>query len=1152
MAAPGGPGDSGAADAQRRAADPTLPVWVAANAGSGKTRVLTDRVARLLFAGTPPARILCLTYTRAAAAEMQERLFRRLGGWAMLPDDRLAAELAELTGATEAPAHEALARARRLFAAALDTPGGLRIQTIHAFCDAILRRFPLEAGVTPAFRVQDARSGAETVEALRDDLALRAERGEDPAFDAMAAILSEEGLAATTGAVMQHRDAFPPNLGRAGLARILGLPRERTPAERLDLALGGRTADDLARIAAALSAGSGKYDVPAAAALRAVGTSPPDAALLALERAFLTGDGEPRKPRGFPTKDALQAAPWLGDTMAGLKSSILAAREDRLAHLALDRAERLHRYGRALLDSYEAAKAAAGQLDFHDLVVRTRHLLTGADMAAWALWKLDRGFDHILIDEAQDTSPPQWEVIAALAAEALSGEGAREVRRTLFVVGDLKQSIYSFQGADPRAFDRHRADFGRRLAALGTPLHEGTLRHSFRSGAAILEVVDRTFEAETSPGFAGPGGPARHLPFRPLQPGRVELWPWLPKPAAPAAREWDDPQDSLAADDPRLRLAALIAAEVAGWLAAGRLLPGDAADPPRPMRPGDILILVQRRAILARALVGALKAHGVPVAGEDRLILGRELAVKDILAVLRFVATPADDLSLAAALRSPLFGLSEDALFALAAPRGERSLWQALRGSGHGTSIAALADLRDHADFLRPYELIDRLLTRHGGRRALVARLGAEVEDAIDELLAQAIAYEAAEPPSLEGFLRWIDAGDIPVIREQDARSDRVRVMTVHGAKGLEAPVVILPDTGGARGGRPGPIVTAHGVALWRSSATERPAAVAAAVAAAEAAEAEERRRLLYVALTRASSLLVVAGAGERPAADDWYSLVATGMARAGAREEPAPAGFEGVRRVVAAHWTEGAAAPAVAPAPAGPVHAGPLPAGPLPVEPVHVEPVLADPLPAWALAPPPPAAGRPRSLNPSLLGGPHALPGEAGEETEAALARGSALHALLERLPAIAPAGRAAAALRLAGPGGEALAAEALAVLALPEAAPLFGPGSLGEVPFVATIAAPGGDRGAWRLEGRIDRLLAGPDGILAADYKSNRVVPGSAEAVPEGILRQMGAYQAALERIWPGRPVACAILWTAVPRLMVLPRDQLLAALARAAPIS
>lgn len=1104
-----------AAEAQKRAAQPRMSSWVSANAGSGKTRVLTDRVARLLLAGTDPARVLCLTYTKAAAAEMQTRLFRTLGGWAMLDDARLRAALAELgEPGHDIPAAE-LAQARTLFARALETPGGLKIQTIHAFCEALLRRFPLEAGVAPQFAVLDDRKARALREEVLDTFALGAPQD----FAELAHHFGREDVDALLLEIARHRAAFAGPFDAAALAQTLGAQPEVTVAALASRVLTAEARDALHQLLPDLQAG-GTSDAKAGARLAAaLASSDPAELLSGLEGVLLFGKGAKlpfgSKAGGFPTKALRAAHPALMPALDDLMDRLADARPLRLANAALAKSAALNRFGRAWLEAWNARKAALGLLDFDDMIDRAEALLARPGTAAWVLWRLDGGIDHILVDEAQDTSPAQWRVIEAISEEFFAGHGARDVERTIFVVGDEKQSIYSFQGAEPGEFAAKAAHYSKRLDAVGLELQRCDLLHSFRSAGPILDLVDRVFDGPAGEGLSE----IRHHAFDTEKPGRVELWPFLPKPDKPDETPWDDPVDKPAPADPVLLLARRIAEEIRRWLDEARALPGEG----RAIRAGDVMILVQRRNLLFDGIIRELKRAGVPVAGADLLRIGGELAVRDLLAALRFAATPRDDLSLAALLRSPLGGVSEEELFEIAYGR-KGSLDAALRRQPPerwAEVRALLGDLLKTADFLRPFELLSRILVRHDGRRKLVARLGAEAEDGIDALLDQAIAYESVEPPTLTGFLDWLDRDEVAVKRRMDEGQDQVRVMTVHGAKGLEAPIVILPDTAPrSESANPPQILRLDdGRAVWRTRSDDAPPAIAEAEAARCALVRAENRRLLYVALTRAKSWLLVAGAGDAKASGEgWHALVGDAMATLPCVREPGP---HGDALVYAAAWHDGSAARSSSP-----------------------EPVTA--MPEWARAPVrPPSAGKP-PVSPSGLGGAHVLPGDAEgalPETEAK-ARGTAVHRLLEHLHGRPRGEREALAARLL-PGAPDLAerlAEASAVLDNPDLAEIFA-GGLAEVAITAELPELGGRR----LLGRLDRLLVRPASVLAVDFKSNRGVPGAAQAVPEGILRQMGAYRAALRQLFPGRAVGTAILWTHAGRLMPLPDALVDAALAR-----
>ncbi|MEZ5798667.1 MAG: double-strand break repair helicase AddA [Paracoccaceae bacterium] len=1087
---------------QNAAADPAMNTWLTANAGSGKTRVLTDRVARLLLGGADPLSILCLTYTKAAAAEMQNRLFKTLGGWAMAADDHLRASLVALGEAADGLSPLRLRKARQLFAKAIETPGGIRIQTIHSFCAALLRRFPLEAGVSPAFAEIDDRSAL----LLRDEILEAMALGPDAAaLEGFLAHASGE-LGKQIGDIVSARARFAALPDVAGLRAALSLPDGLDETALLGRVFLGDEADLIAALLPRLAAG-GVSDHRAAGRLAALLPLQETVSVLAeIEGIFLNGAGTKApfsaKIGSFPTKAVRESLGPLQDRLEGLMRRVEAAREDRCRLALLRKTEALHRFAHAFLARYENAKARRGWLDFDDLVTLATGLLTDPSLSAWVLYRLDGGIAHVLVDEAQDTSPEQWKLIRLLTAEFTAGEGSHKTPRTLFVVGDKKQSIYSFQGADVAAFDGMHASFRQAFEDAGQALTERPLFHSFRSSPAILRLVDLAFRGDRQTAM---GGALHHAAFQETLPGRVDFWPLVEKPEAGDRGLWFQPEDLTGHPGAETVLARQIAAEIRAMIDRGERITDQGQL--RPVHEGDFLILLRRRRELFREVIRACKAEGLQVAGADRLVLTEELAVRDILALLAFLDTQDDDLALASALRSPLFGLSEDRLYRLAQGR-PGVLWERLRQDETLADVrAVLDDLRGQAEFLRPFELIDRILTRHDGRRKLLGRLGQEASDAVDELLSQALAYERVGVPSLTGFLVWMASGDVEAKRQAESGGRLIRVMTVHGAKGLEAPIVILPDTADRRPPQESSIVLPAGAppiwALVRDDAT-------ALQAAAQAERAEKREaeslRLLYVAVTRARCWLIVAAAG-KAGDSSWY-----GMLRAAGEDLPLLPASAGRLRHEFGLWQPPLPQAETAP----------------PVEPA----------PDWALHPAPAAAPAVRVLSPSDLGGDKTLPGETAGDPDA-LARGVLLHALLERFPALDAAGQDRVAAAMGAPDAEVALVRGL--LAAPDLAGVFAPDALVEV----GLSVP------WRghlLSGTIDRLVVGPDRVLVVDYKSNAAVPASPAQVPEGYLRQMGAYAHAMAQLYPGRRIELAILWTQ-PQLMRLDADIVRQALERAA---
>jgi len=1124
---PGGP--------QRRAASPHTSVWVSASAGTGKTRVLIDRLLWLMLEGTDPSRILCLTFTRAAAAEMANRLNEELGRWATLRSGALAQTLQSLTGFI--PDDAAIARARQLFARVLDTPGGVKIQTIHAFCQALLGRFPLEAGVPAEFAVMDERSARETLVEAAERVVIAARDGGDPelteALSVIARHAPEERFGALMAMLADARSKLRQAL-RGGYAALrdqlcgaLCLPTAVTEEQLVAdfCAEGGGDEAELRAAAAALATGS-CTDRERGAILAAWCKAPQERhRMLAIYAgAFLTAEGEIRKI--LVTRNAADAARCdVGGILSAAAERVKRFREARAAAAVLDASCALVRVGGALLDAYARRKRMQGVLDYDDLVSSARELLRRPGIAPWVLFKLDGGLDHILIDEAQDTNPEQWDIVAALAEEFFAGEGARDILRTVFAVGDAKQSIYSFQRADPRAFLRMRSHFETRITDARGGWQVVPLEISFRSTEPVLQAIDAIFRRkEARDGVASDGSEIRHVAARAGHSGVVELWPAVvphpeepPDPAAlPIIRQ--------RMTEPRTRVAAAIAATIGRWLEEKERL--EARN--RPIRPADIMVLVRRRNEFVGDLVRALKQRNIPVAGADRLILTEQLAVQDLVALGRFLLLPEDDLTLATVLKGPLFDIDEEALFELAYDRGGEKLWHRLRARAAKnaklrSAAERLSALLGRADFVPPYELYAEILGAQGGRRALLERLGIEAEDPIEEFLGLALSYEREHAPSLQGFLHWLASGDTEVKRDFGARQhDEVRILTVHGAKGLEAPIVFLPDTMQLPT-PPDSLLWSErdGLPLWCPRRNLAVPFYSAEKQALRARHMQEYRRLLYVALSRAQDRLYICGWQVRETSREvnWHTLC-----RAGLAEIANPFAFDTTALIGRDGWS-GEGLRLAAPQTIPPVR-GRLP------EPASV----GRSVPEWAKRPPLPEPDPPKPLAPSRPAGtePPTLSPLAGARRDR-FKRGLLIHRLLQSLPELPVEERDVAARRflalpihgLSVEEQHEIGRETLAVLSQPDFAGLFGPRSQAEVPLVGLI-------NGHAVSAQIDRLVVTEKHVLIVDYKTLRPPPAIEQEVAPVYLRQLATYQAALAKVYPNHEIRCALLWTEGPRLM------------------
>jgi ATP-dependent helicase/nuclease subunit A len=1128
--------------AQMRAADPAVSAFVAASAGSGKTKLLTDRLLRLMLGGADPGRIQCLTFTKAAAAEMALRLQATLGKWVTLPDDKLDTALAE-RGIVPTAANRVAARA--LFARVLDLPGGMRIETIHAFCQSLLRRFPLEAQLSPHFSVvQDADARVARRDAQEQVLAAAHDMGRRAALQSLAGLVSLQDFSTLSDTLLGAADKLAtalcdgPDAMAARLAHALG---GETDADALMVRAVTWPEEPQLRAVVLAIATLGSPQVKSKA-LRLLDWL----SLRAKDRAanwpswrceFLCDDGTPRGPTTLINAKLAGQRADLSDVMLAEQARVLAVEDAGRAGQVAALSAALASLALPVAQAYAARKSGAGQLDFDDLIGRTSALLVDPG-AAWVLYKLDGGLDHLLLDEVQDTAPAQWRIAGALTAEffAGAGAGARDAGRTVFAVGDRKQSIYSFQGARPDAFDTWRERLRRRVLGASERWEDVTVDVSFRSTAPVLRLVDAVFAApDAAAGVVAAGETLTHYPDRVGHAGRVELWPLVPRPDVAAPEPWRVPDENVRSRSAMDRLAEALAEWIARETGGGVMLDSRG----RPLGPGDVLVLVRRRNAFARALVRALKGRGVPVAGLDRLVLTDQPAVADLLALADTLLLAEDSLSLAAVLTSPLGGLSDDSLMALAAYRADgQTLWDALRArAGERAEWQAawdfLSALLRRVDFVTPHALLVEALGPLGGRARLLARLGPEAAEPIDELLNAALDYAATAPPSLQGFVQWLRLAGAEVKRQAEGAGGSVRIMTVHNAKGLQAPLVILPDTAALPPDDARILWTDDGLPVWTPLAGFRCAASDALREKATRLRLQEHNRLLYVALTRAEDRLLVCGWQPARVQPDacWYNLVQRGFSRLAAAAAPFA--------VVADPW-DGAHL----------VDAEPQRRDPDTPE-RHGPPTLAQPMPAWAARrdPPPAEAAPPVPLAPShpadanLGSVPHAAsPLAERDATGLRFRRGRLVHALLQHLPALPQTERAAAARRyLARPGhdlapGEAeiIAREVLSVLAHPGLAPLFGPEGRAEVPLTGVI-------GGRVVGGLVDRLAVLPDRVLIADYKANRAPPASLAATPVLYLRQMAAYRDVLRAIYPDRRVICALVWTAGAQVVTLP-DELL----------
>jgi ATP-dependent helicase/nuclease subunit A len=1135
---------------QDKAADPRSSAWASASAGTGKTHMLTNRVLRLLLNGAPPNRILCLTFTKAAAAEMANRINERLAAWASMSEAKLTEDLQDL--ALENIGAENLKRARQLFVHVLDAPGGLQISTIHAFCQSLMARFPLEAGIAPHFSVLDERTAAELRNEATIQLFDKAARQPNSALgqsvDFITTHIAEQTFTSLASTIMQGRQSFAdlddPAKLEPRLRRALHLPEAGSHDDLLSNACVDAHFDreGLEQAVSALSEGGASDQKRGAeiATWLSAPTNQREADFALYANAYLTKQLDPRKT--LATKKVAADNP---DQL-----TCLQAEAQRVQHILiiLKLFEALHssmvmaQFGATLVATYTQLKRQAGMMDYDDLIAKARNLVVGPDdkvgqrsAAEWVLFKLDGGIEHILVDEAQDTNSQQWKIIETLAYEFFHGLDSHGTTRTMFAVGDPKQSIYSFQGAEPAEFGRAQREFAHRIKIAGSEFQDAVLDLSYRSTEAVLKLVDTVFAnpaARHGLTFGADSTAITHQANRANIAGLVEIWP----PEAPDTQDdadaneesqddaWALPTTQQFQEAPYVRLAERIAGQIRHWIDTKQELTARA----RPINAGDILILVRRRNDFFTAMVSALKNHHIDVAGMDRMILNDQLAVMDLIALGRFALMPEDDLNLAIVLKTPFIGLNDDHLITLA-PGRDGSLWVALQR--HAASdpdlTRALAVLRAwlaRADFVAPYEFYSHLLDAEGGRMALVSRLGPDAEDPIDEFLGLTLEYERNHAPSLEGFLHWLEATETEVKREMEQAEGQVRVMTVHGAKGLQAPIVFLPDTRGLPTASPAFFWLgdeAEAVPAWPVNASFAIGPLEEAKADARDKQLQEHNRQLYVALTRAEDQLYICGYDTSREAPEncWYNFAAEAFDALRSAIDALDWDNNPIRRFEMGTNAETEKADQKAPTAA------------------------TTPLPEWARTPPMAEPTPSRPLSPSMpetADVPVRSP--LGADMKDRFLRGTLIHKLLEVLPEHPADQRPAIAGQILGQPSYELAdqiierwiAEVTAILDNPEYSAIFGENSLAEVPIT-------GLAGDQPISGLVDRLVVEGERVLVIDYKTNRPPPKHADDIPPAYTQQMATYRNLLRQIYPDHQIDCALLWTDGPTLMPMSEKSL-----------
>lgn len=1018
---------------QLLASDPTLSAWVSASAGSGKTKVLIDRVLNLMLLYGDPEKILCLTFTKVAAAEMANRLTDILRHWAMINTDELKTEIQNLL--QKEPDAKMIKRAQGLFAKVLEIPGGLKMMTIHSFCTSLLHRFPLEADIPPNFIVLEDLTAIQMMQSALTEVL----NDPDLKLDILnlAQLINQDDLLIALNNALKDRANLYNLINKYnGLNKIIQqLQRYFSISEYTQ-------ENQIIKEHFQLD----EYPI--------------------LAEKYLKKDGGIMKK--FENDPQAQTV-W--EIQEKLKAFKLIHQNKIFLHL-------LYR----ILEVYQNKKAEQSALDYDDLIDKTVALLSTSDMTSWVLYKLDGGIDHILVDEAQDTNPKQWQIIEKICDDFFAGKTRNEKLRTLFVVGDKKQSIYSFQGARPDEFERRHQFFAQKIKESENNFQTIPFNFSFRSTGPVLDLVNAVLKnPQAAHGVICEGEDFIHLGKRPNDAGLVEIWPLENPPEKTDADTWR--VSRIQNTSAMLKMSQKIAQKIHNMIQNKEILESKG----RPIQAGDFLILLQKRGQLMGELVRALKEYNVPVAGVDRLALTDHIAIQDLMALTRFVLLPTDDLNTACLLKSPMINLTEDDIFTICHDRGKKSVWEQMQ-KFYPNRSEKLKKIMNLADQVPPFEFFETVLDEFHARADFVARLGTEVNEALDAFLDICLQFENNKTPSLQSFLSFMSRQEIIIKRDMDQKNmNAVRIMTVHGSKGLQGNIVFLPDTRSSSKSfstRENLIWTENNLPLWVPNKDQAPIQVDSILNLMQQKDIQERKRLLYVAITRASDRLYIMGYNNRNKApkDNWYDLILSSLNLNDLKEKIV---FKSDQKqeIISKR--------------------------------IKTYPNDFDECPDWVKKNP---ILEPEQtiLSPSKL-----VVFEKDQTNDIvlsqALEKGILIHKLLQYLPEIPPE-KHRQKLQELTPNGIEIPYQLLDLMEKPEIADLFGKNSLAEVPII-------GELNGQKIAGQIDRLVIRPDSILIIDYKTNKKVP---KIIPNNYQAQLNAYRDLIKKIFPDRIVKSYLLWT------------------------
>ncbi|MDR2794653.1 MAG: UvrD-helicase domain-containing protein [Holosporaceae bacterium] len=1054
--------------------DITASLWISASAGTGKTKSLIDRLLALLLNGVAPHKILCLTYTRAAAAEMLGRLGKYLYDLHHMPDNRLKNEL-ENMGFSEI----FFPIAKSLHEKSLNSSEWVQIKTIHSFCLDIIEKFPIETGLLPGVKLCDDHQRQQMLSEVRATV-LR-DKKNHPLLELLSDYTNN-----VFGVIEQNIASITKQNWKMGnfpklYADFFEVPPEDLTLNfrELDISLLNKIFSDqyakiFGELAEILSTGKSTDIAKAENFKKSAKNSTTDfldaifTQELTVRDKLCTQDIAKRHP-DFPhrlQKIVQQAQEFLEEKKKRVSAKVNA--------IFFSIAEQV-------IDGFKSRKQQNHYIDFDDVIAITANLLHNME---WVLYKTDGGVDHVLIDEAQDTSPAQWEIIKIITDEFFRNYGSS---KTVFVVGDEKQSIYSFQGADFKLFQQMHEYFKKRSESNGQKFFDVVLKKSYRSTGNILSFVDDVFCAH----FPN----VEHESARSADDGLVEVIDLFENDQLEEEKTWKIIKSS---DQPMTadkKLSMHVARLINDAIAKGVWVPSRG----RSAKAADFLILFRRRdRKIMKSLSDALKEFNIPVTGIDKVLLKEELIVEDLVTLAEFAIFPWDDLACARVMKSPIVGMTEEDLQEACIRRGNAHLWDYLLKNDIFCDKYLLPQLQKHLDNAFRLSVGDFFMTALTDtlRERFIARLGSKCLEVLYEFLNVVAEYESKNTASLQSFLEWFMCFEKEIKRESFGNENAVKLMTAHSSKGLQAPFVLLADCHFSKTKSDGILKTNDGLLLW-----DFPKDMDGKILRAKRVEqlrqeqslldVDESKRLLYVALTRAEDFLYILGqkdAGNKKLSDAcWYSIVTASVDK----KFTSRARHDHGLRV----FGEYVFAPTAYADPAPPSN------------------VIS--IPFWFF---------------EKLKEPSVIPTKI-EEKSIEIIYGDCVHLLLSEAHKYSPvvfetfSDHLLSKFELANDLKNNAKAEVQRLLAMSEYDFIFNKSSLTEVPFFHD-----------GQEGRIDKIaFPEPNEIWIIDFKTGSLK----KEIPTNYRKQLLFYKNAVGTMYPNKNIKTAILWTSTAKLAIVPDE-------------